>query len=209
MNTDKKIKLVGAILGIILFIVLIVGVSYAWISWQSGNTKVEGTSECFKVNYTNGQTISNESVILFDEASIISNNKITIKNGMTIIDVTAYIDSGCGIINGDLELILNVTEWKPADISGNSVGAFKYALASYDPSIYSNVTASSLSGKSFNIIKNESITSTGKITLANEPLTTTNRGYLLIFYVDGDLAMDDAAYSTFTATITGIATQVE
>ena len=134
------------------------------------------------------------------------NNKITIKNGMAITDVTAYIDSSCNI-SGNIEITLNVQNLNDAYIYNDSVGAFKYVLASYDPSVYSEITTTALNGQKFDIIKNESITDIREITLVNEALSTTEKGYLLIFYIDGDLAMNDAQYSTFTATIKGVATQ--
>lgn len=208
MDTNRKVKVIGTIVGVILFILLIAGISYAWFTWKSGNVTISGTTECFTINYTNGQTLTNASAILFDESKIISDDKITIKNGMAITDVTVYIDSSCDI-PANIEITLDVTELNYAYITGDSIGAFKYALASYDPATYSDITTSALNGIEFDIIKNESITDLGEITLVDEALSTTETGYLLIFYVDGDLAMNDAQHSTFTATITGVATQTE
>ena len=208
MNSNKKVKLIGTILGIIIFISLIVGLSYAWFTWRSSNVNISGNTECFDVHYTNGQDIVNASTILFDESTIINNNKITIKDGMALTDVTAYVNSGCNIF-ANLEIILNVTDLNSAFIDGDSVGAFKYVLTRYDPSVYSDITTTALNGQSFDIIKTGSITSTGEMTLVDEALATTEQGYLIIFYIDGDLAMNDAQYSTFSATITGIATQYE
>ena len=208
MNTDKKVKLIGTIVGVLLFLLVIAGITYAWFTWRSSNINISGTTECFNIHYTNGQTLTDASTILLDESTIINNNKITIKNGMAITDVTAYIDSSCNI-PANLEITLTINELSDAFISGNSIGAFKYVLASYDPSTYSDITTSALNGLQFDIIKNESITKVGDITLVDEALSTTEKGYLLIFYVDGDLAMNDAQNSLFSATITGVATQVE
>ena len=208
MNSNKKVKLIGTIVGIIIFISLIVGLSYAWFTWRSSNVNISGNTECFDVHYTNGQDIVNASTILFDESTIINNNKITIKDGMALTDVTAYVNSGCNIF-ANLEIILNVTDLNSAFIDGDSVGAFKYVLTRYDPSVYSDITTTALNGQSFDIIKTGSITSTGEMTLVDEALATTEQGYLILFYIDGDLAMNDAQYSTFSATITGIATQYE
>ena len=38
----KKAKLVGTIFGVILFIALIAGFTYAWVSWQSDNINISG-----------------------------------------------------------------------------------------------------------------------------------------------------------------------
>lgn len=206
MNTEKTIKLIGTLLGIILFIGLIAGISYAFITWRSSEVGISGDTECFTINYTKGQTITNQNVILFDESTIINDNKITVKNGMAMTDVTAYIDSDCNV-TGNIEITLNVTDINSAYISGNSIGAFKYVVASYDPNVYSDITTTALEGEAFDIIKIDSITNTGEVYLANDELTNTEKGFLIIFYIDGYLAMNDAWNSTFNATITASAVQ--
>ena len=208
MNTNMKVKLIGTIVGVLFFIALIAGVSYAWITWNSSNTGISGITDCMKVNYTNGGNIDNANVLLFDENDIIADNKITIKNGMAITNVTAYLDSSC-TLSANFDLKMNVISLNQAFISGNSIGAFKYALVSYDPNTYTNITTSALNGQSFTIIKNESITNTGEISLIYEELTSTKKGYILIFYIDGDLANNDAGNSTFSASIKGAAIQTE
>lgn len=202
---NKKAKLLGAIVGILLFIVAIAGITYAWLSWQSSNTDISGKTECFVINYTNGQSLSTDNIYLFDESEIISDNKILIKDGMGLLNVTAGLDSTCGT-NANLNIEINVTNLSSAYITGNSKGAFKYVLASYDPTI-TDITG--LKGESLDIINSGSITAIGPITLEPIALEATVKGYLLIFYVDGDLAYNDAIYSTFTATIKGTATQTE
>lgn len=56
---DKK-KLMGLIIGIILFAALIVGATFAWLTYAinvtNGNYNVE--TSCFDVNYENGADIS-------------------------------------------------------------------------------------------------------------------------------------------------------
>ena len=207
MNNGKKVKLIGAIVGILLFVVCIAGVTYAWITWSSDNTRLSGKSGCFPdINYTKGDTLSADNVLLFDEDSIINNNTFLMKSGMTYLDVTASVNGGCNT-RVALELEVNVTELSSAFVSGDSVGAFKYALLSYDPSTITDL--SELVGKSLEIIDNNSITNNGIVKVAGNRLTTETKGYLLVFYVDGDLAFNDAQHSTFSATITGKAVQIE
>ena len=208
LSINNISKIVGVIIGILLFVLLITGITYAWFTWKSSNINITGSSACFTVDYTKGPNISNEDVILFDESKIISNNQITIKEGMALTAVTAGIKSTC-TISGDLIINLNVTTLNNAYISGNSVGAFKYILASYDPNTYTTISTSALSGQKFDIIKTESITSTGSITITSETLSTTKKGFLIIFYVDGDLVNNDAGGSSFSATIEAVARQVE
>lgn len=54
----EKRKLFGTIIGVVAFILFMVGATYAWFTWQSGNTILSGTSGCFEIQYTNGTAIS-------------------------------------------------------------------------------------------------------------------------------------------------------
>ena len=205
MNTDKKIKLIGTIVGILLFVIAIAGITYAFITWQSGNTNISGKSGCFPgVNYTNGTSLSTDNVLLFDEGVIINNNTILLKDGMAYLGVTAGISDNCNT-PVQLEIKLNVTKLNNAFINGNSKGAFKYALVSYDASI---TDLSELKGQSLEIIQNQSITNTVGLYLRDIPLATDTNGYLIIFYIDGDMASNDAANSEFTVSINGKVVQV-
>jgi len=207
MDSNKKIKLVGTIVGILLFIVLIAGVTYAAFLWRSENTDISGESECFTINYVPGPSINNADVILFDENAIINNNSITIKSGMAVTGLSVGINSGC-TIPGKITISLTPTTLNPAfTSSGNSTGAFKYVIANYDPSVYSDISVSSLQGNTFSIVNSGSVTSTSQINLIEADLANTAAGYLIIFYVDGDLAFNDAQDSTFSGNIKGVVTQ--
>lgn len=205
--TKKTAKALGIILGVVLFSLVTAGITYAWYAWTSDNIKITGNSACFTINYTKGPNISDENIILFDESTIINDNKITVKNGMGITAVTAGIDSECSI-PGKVEINLNITSLNTAYISGNSQGAFKYVVASYDPTTYDTISTTALSGISFDIMSTDSITSTEPISLVAEDLSNTQKGYLIIFYVDGDMAQNDAGDSEFSGAIEAIATQI-
>lgn len=51
-------KLYGTIIGVLAFIALVAGLTYAWFTWASGNTTISGDSGCFTIQYTNGTAIS-------------------------------------------------------------------------------------------------------------------------------------------------------
>lgn len=69
------------------------------------------------------------------------------------------------------------------------------------------MSASLLNDESFDILNKGSITTTDSIILINEvELATTDKGYLIIFYVDGDLAIDGT--SMFNVSIEASAKQV-
>ncbi|UKI26618.1 MAG: hypothetical protein L6V91_07580 [Bacilli bacterium] len=131
---------------------------------------------------------------------------------MVITNVTAKIKSTCSI-SGYMTLNLNVTNLSSAfTSSGNSTGALKYVLASYDPSTYSTISTTALYGKDFDIIDTGSITSTGTIKLVEENLSKTEtKAYLIIFYIDGDMANNDAGSNStnFKSNLEAIVTQGE
>ena len=147
---------------------------------------------------------------LHDGAVIISNNKITITNGMVLSNLTAKIKSSC-TIDGYLTLNLKVTSLNSAfTSSGNSTGGLNYALVSYDPETYSTVDVTTLNGKTFDIIGTGAITSTSTIKLKDVQLSKDSTvAYIVIFYLDGDLTNDDAVNTTsnFKATLEGTITQ--
>ena len=55
MNNSKTF---GTVIGVIIFIICVAGLTYAWFTWASGNTIIQGDSGCFTIQYTNGQAIS-------------------------------------------------------------------------------------------------------------------------------------------------------
>ena len=209
-KVDKKIKTYGIILGVILFVLLIAGFTYANLAWNSKSIVISGKSNCLEVESVKGSNITGGNLLLQDESSIISNNQITIKNGMVITNVTAKIKSTCSL-DGYMTLNLNVTNLSSAfTSSGNSTGALKYVLASYNPTIYSTVSTTALNGKSFDIVNTGSITSTGTIKLREEYLSKTQiKPYLVIFYIDGDMANNDAGSNStnFKSNLEAIVTQ--
>ena len=207
MDINRKIKISGLIIGIILFIVLISGFSYAYYSSVATDTSsVKGTAGCFVVDHVKGNNVTG-NVILFDENKIITNNNITVKDGMQLTYVTAGINNAC-TIDGYMIMKMNVKTLNSAFITGESKGAFKYAIAKYSPTTYTSPSISTLKNKSFEIIKTASITSTGEQTILTKQLPhSTKDGYLIIFYIDGDKAFNDAGNTSFSATITAKASQ--
>ena len=207
---ETKIKTYGLIIGVILFIALLAGLSYAYYeSYAENKSTVSGTAGCFSVDYAKGNNI-NGDLILFDESKIINNNNITIKEGMQLTYVNAKIKEEC-TLDGYLNININVRTLKEGFISGDSIGALKYVIVKYSPNAYTNPTISTLKDQTFEITKSGSITSKGELTILSENLShTTTNGYLIIFYIDGNLASNDIASNTesnFSATVSAIANQ--
>lgn len=207
---NKKVKTYGLVLGVTLFVLLVAGFTYAALIWRSNNITINGSTECLDIDYTKGQDITGGNLLLLDKSKIISNNKITITNGMVLSNLTAKIKSSC-TIDGYLTLNLKVTSLNSAfTSSGNSTGGLNYALVSYDPETYSIVDVTTLNGKTFDIIGTGAITSTSTIKLKDVQLSKNSTvAYIVIFYLDGDLTNDDAVNTTsnFKATLEGTITQ--
>ena len=189
---NKKIKIYGVVLGIILFILLISGLTYAILSWRSSNITITGTSECLEVESVKGSNITGSDLLLLDKSQVVNSNQITIRTGMVVTNITAKLKSSC-TLDGYLTINLKTTTLNSGfTSSGNSTGALKYVLASYNPSTYTTISTSALNGKTFDIVTTGSITSTGTLKIKEAQLSKdTTLAYLVIFYIDGDKANND------------------
>ena len=209
MKEDNKKKYKTIILIIAIVLVLVSGITFAALTWQSDKVNIKANSDCFTINYTLGNKVEG-SLKLFDESTIInSDNTLTIREGMLLTNVIAGISSSCNI-NGYLTLSLKVNNLDTAyTSSGSSTGALKYAVLKYSENTYPTVSDTALQGNSFEIVKNGAITSTGttKIVVENFPNAGENLAYIVAFYVDGDLAQNDAQNKQFSGVITGVADQ--
>lgn len=209
MKEDNKKKYKTIILIIAIVLVLVSGITFAALTWQSDKLNIKANSDCFTINYTLGNKVEG-SLKLFDESTIInSDNTLTIREGMLLTNVIAGISSSCNI-NGYLTLSLEVNNLDTAyTSSGSSTGALKYAVLKYSENTYPTVSDTALQGNSFEIVKNGAITSTGttKIVVENFPNAGENLAYIVAFYVDGDLAQNDAQNKQFSGVITGVADQ--
>ena len=203
---EKKKKLI--ILGIITLTLVIIGTTYAILTWTSTKINLGLNSGCFTIDYTKGQDISG-NLKLLNESDLISNNKFTIKNGIGISAINIGIKSTC-TIEGYGSIYLNVTNISDAFTTGDSKGALKYAVLSNTSTIPtpSSVTVDSLLNQSFDIVSTGSITSSDTITLLTKQLSNTEvYKYLVVIYVDNALAGNSITSATFAGNISADAEQ--
>ncbi len=209
---NKKVKIYGVVLGVILFILLVSGLTYAILSWRSSNITITGNSECLEVESVKGSNITGSDLLLLDESQVVNSNQITIRAGMVVTNITAKLKSSC-TLDGYLTINLKTTTLNSGfTSSGNSAGALKYVLASYDPSTYTTISTSALNGKVFDIVTTGSITSTGTLKIKEAQLSKdTTLAYLVIFYIDGDKANNDVGSNStnFKTSIEATVTQGE
>lgn len=108
----SKKKLYGTIVGVIAFIALVAGLTYAWFTWASGNTTISGQSGCFTIEYTNGTAISGNLTPSADYT------------GGKNTDATLNIASTC-TTEGDATISLTTNASSTIDLTENAV---KYAV---------------------------------------------------------------------------------
>lgn len=172
----KKAKLIGSIIGIILFVALIAGFTYAWIAWQSSNINISGKSDCFDIDYGISQQIGSAS----EKLSLSMTDDYT--DGLSA-KVTLSLKSECANIPGTVTLYLNTTN--VGITSGTSIdilnGALKYTVVSDN-----NVLASGVINTSdkLALVDNIDVSSTTPIT------------YTVYVWIDGSIA--DNSYANLT-----------
>ena len=203
---DNKKKL---IIGIVLGIILVSGITYAILTWTSTRINLGITSDCFTIDYTKGGDITGSLKLLNEEDLITSDNKFTIKNGVGISSANIGINSSCNI-EGYGRLLLNVTSISDAFTTGSSVGSLKYVVLKNTSSITNprEVSVTSLLDQSFDIEAKGSITSSGTKDILVRNLSNTEiYKYLIVIYIDNNLASNDVIGATFTGNISADATQ--
>ena len=175
----NKTKLYGTILGVVLFILLISGLTYAALEWQSTKTNTKLTSGCFDIYYEKGQDISgqlNPTNVYTD--GLYATIKINIKNTCTTTgEGTLYLET----------------------LSSTSSNLYRTGLLNYQ--VVKDGTATNLKG---NITKSGEIAlDIGTLTKASSASTT----YKIYVWVDKELVINSDANSKYYGKIRATATQ--
>lgn len=185
----NKSKIIGVVIGVVVFIFMIIGLTYAWFTWQSSNTNVTGTSNCFNIDYGISQEIGSSST------------SYQMKLGESYTDgeyasVTLSIDSKCAGVTATGKLYLNT------NTAGTSTeilsGALKYTV------IEKNETASAE-------VATGTITSTDKLLLLdNIPISaSTSVSYEVWVWIDGNIADNTYYKASYSGYISAEATQTD
>ena len=202
---EKKKKYL--ILGIIILLAL-VGVTVAYLTWSSDKINIGLNSDCFTIDYTKGQDISG-NLKLLNENDLISDGKFTIKDGMGISAVNIGIKSSCNI-EGLGSIYLNVTNISDAFTTGDSKGALKYVVLKNTSTITNptDINTTSLLNQSFDIVAIGNITSNDKKLLYKMELSNTEiNKYIIVIYIDNDLAGNSIMSASFAGKISSEAEQ--
>ena len=203
---EKKNKII--ILGVIILLLVASGLTFAILTWNSTMIKLGINTNCFTIDYTKGNNITG-SLKLINEEDLVSNGKFTIKEGVGVSAVNIGINSNCSI-EGYGRILLNVTNISSTFTTGDSKGALKYAVLNNTSSItdIKSITSTSLNSQSFDIVAMGSITSGGvKDILVRQLSNEEIYKYIIVIYVDNNLAGNDITEGVFTGNISADATQ--
>ena len=204
---EKKKKLI--ILGVILLLTIVSGATFAILTWNSTMIKLGINTNCFTIDYTKGGDITG-SLKLINEEDLISNGKFTIKEGVGVSGVNIGINSNCGI-EGLGSIYLNVTNISDVFTTGDSKGALKYVVLKNTSTITNptNINTTSLLNQSFDIVAIGNITSNDKKLLYKMELSNTEvNKYIVVIYIDNNLAGNDITSATFSGNISSEAEQL-
>lgn len=176
----KTAKILGTIVGIVAFVALVAGFTYAWFTWQSSNTNISGSSNCFNINYGISQEIGASSAV-------------SLKLGKTYADglsakVTVGLDASCTGITGTGTLYLNTnTASTSTSILG---GALKY-------------TVLKVSGTTKTEVASGAITSANKTALVQNIgiSSSSDSTYEVWVWIDGALADNTYANNNYSGYI--------
>ena len=204
----KKSKNIGIIIGIVLFLGVIGGITYAWLTFTTNNILVSGNTHCFTINYSKGADIAG-NIGAIREEEYVTGNTIKLSTAMGFTPISLELAKRCSKVSGIANVELNVNSLSEAFTSeGNSYGSLKYVLAEYDPSSYTDSTIQYLKNETFTYVRRGIISGTGTMNIHTEYLEPGEvHNYLVIVYIDKNLVGDDIIGANVTATVTAEADQ--
>ncbi len=183
---DKK-KMIGAIVGVIAFIALVAGATYAWLtnSLAVTNGTYNVASKNFLINFTKGTQIS--SLPILSSATTDTAASLNVKAGLAT-----------GSTPGTITIYLNVSEID-TNLKNDSIN-FTYCkgttCSGTDFATHTQTIGSS-SGNKIAIVTDDPVTS------------TTQTTYNIYFWLDGSKIGDNQLGKSFTGYISAEAHQTE
>ncbi len=177
MNNKKK--LIGTILGVVAFVALVAGVTYAWFTWASENTTINGQSGCFNIVYDKGTDISGTLTPSINyEGGVNTTVKINISNACNI--------------TGEATISLNTNDETTIPLTQ---GALKYAVYQGADEI------------STGTISQKGNIDLATVTLTRAATATTE--YTVYVWIDGSLSDNSFVGTSYSGYIHASATQTE
>lgn len=186
MNTKK---LIGMVIGIILFAALIAGATFAWLSFTANitNANLTGSSRNFTFTYAQGTAISE----LLPLTQTPARNAITSSKGYITVSASKAANTPRA---SSFKLILNITETEVGVPGLIRFAVCRHATASNCNNSVSTAIPASASG---NFVAVGTVNNTtGAQTLYDDTTTFTNAGaatgnYYVYFWIDASVINED------------------
>ncbi len=188
---NSRAKIIGSILGVIGFVALVAGATYAWLTWRSNNIIIAGSSKCFDINYTISREIgtAQEPAKLRYFKSYNRDNRNQLVDNPEYAEVSLSIDPSCTDIAGTGTIYLTT----------NSEGTSSEILAG---GLYYTLT--SVTNNVETVLKEGAITSASEIMLKNDINVTSSSNstlYRVYVWINGEIAGDTYLNKTYAGSI--------
>ncbi len=180
---DKK-KVIGTVIGVIAFIALLAGATYAWLTNTLGVTNgVYNTKTMnFLVNYTKGTDVT--SLPILGTATASTAQVLTVKAGL-----------GTNSAPGKITVYLNTTSSSNALITDHAI-KYIYCIGTCEGTDFADHTST--------------LTSTSQVAvITNDTLTAAQKNYNVYLWLDGSVIGDTHLGLSYAGNISAVATQTE
>ena len=183
---DKR-KLIGTIIGVTMFAALIVGATYAWLSFTATvtNATANGTTLSYWVNYAKGTDISDIPILVTPTTSTASSVTVTAQRpqGSIADNITIYLTStstGLTTTSGVVKYVICEGACD-ANFTGNTINSVTATstIPIYTGTLPGTTTSSTNATVTYNIYF-----WLDAATLTNEHLTTGNNTYSGYIHAD-------------------------
>lgn len=188
---EKNKNIIKMVVGVLILILLVVGVTYAYFAWKSNNTNITGTSGCFDIVYDKGQDIGSvdspyglKSTCTYSEGASAS--------------VTMNIDSSCtttGVASINL-ITNNFTLYDSTDAFSRGENVLKYQVVKVNGANEEEIEGCS-----------GYITNSSTKSLCEVDLSYTATTYKVYLYLDCNTVTTSYIGASYSGYIQTVATQ--
>lgn len=188
---EKNKNIVRTIVGVLILILLVVGVTYAYFAWKSNNTNITGTSGCFDINYDKGQDIGST------DSPYGLKSTCTYSEGASA-SVTMNIDSACtttGVASINL-ITNNFTLYDSTDAFSRGENVLKYQVVKVNGTNEEEIEGCS-----------GYITNSSTKSLCEVDLSYTATTYKVYLYLDCNTVTTSYIGASYSGYIQTVATQ--
>ena len=188
---EKNKNIVRTIVGVLILILLVVGVTYAYFAWKSNNTNITGTSGCFDINYDKGQDIGST------DSPYGLKSTCTYSEGASA-SVTMNIDGSCTTTGvASINLITNsFTLYDSSDAFSRGENVLKYQVVKVNGANEEEIEGCS-----------GYITNSSTKSLCEVDLSYTATSYKVYLYLDCNTVTTSYIGASYSGYIQTVATQ--